>query len=53
MIGYYKELRKGEGRADSLRNIQLEMLKSKIYKHPFYWAGFISSGEWANLEGKR
>lgn len=23
------------------------------YSHPYYWASFIQSGEWANLEGKR
>jgi len=21
--------------------------------HPYYWASFIQSGEWGNLEGKR
>ena len=25
----------------------------KNYSHPYYWASFIQSGEWANLEGKR
>jgi CHAT domain-containing protein len=23
------------------------------YNHPYYWASFIQSGEWANLAGKR
>jgi len=23
------------------------------YRHPYYWASFIQSGEWANLDGKR
>ena len=26
---------------------------ARDYSHPYYWAGFIQSGEWANLEGKR
>jgi CHAT domain-containing protein/Tfp pilus assembly protein PilF len=53
MIEYYKALERGEGRGDGLRRVQLEMIKSKGRRHPFYWASFIQSGEWANLEGKR
>jgi CHAT domain-containing protein/Tfp pilus assembly protein PilF len=53
MIEYYKALERGEGRGDGLRRVQLEMLKRKGRRHPFYWASFIQSGEWANLEGKR
>jgi len=53
MIGYYKALKRGEGRGEGLRRVQLEMIKSKDRRHPFYWAGFIQSGEWANLEGTR
>lgn len=26
---------------------------AKDYSHPYYWASFIQSGEWANLDGKR
>ena len=29
------------------------MLKRKEREHPFYWASFIQSGEWANLDGQR
>ena len=32
---------------------ELAMLKRKGRRHPFYWASFIESGEWANLGGKR
>ena len=53
MIEYYKGLRRGEGRGDGLRRVQLEMIKGKGRRHPFYWASFIQSGEWANLEGKQ
>jgi CHAT domain-containing protein/Tfp pilus assembly protein PilF len=53
MIEYYKALERGEGRGDGLRRVQLEMIKRKARRHPFYWASFIQSGEWANLEGKR
>ncbi len=53
MTDYYKNLKQGTGRGASLRQVQLEMLKRENRKHPFYWASFIQSGEWANLDGKR
>lgn len=53
MIGYYKLLTKGQGRGEALRQVQLEMLRNKSHRHPYYWASFIQTGEWANLEGKR
>src|SRR5262249_51745187 len=53
MIAYYTRLKAGEGRSEALRQVQLEMLKNPNRRHPFFWAGFIQSGEWANLEGKR
>lgn len=53
MISYYKSLLRGSGRGDSLREAQLQMLQSKSHSHPYYWASFIQTGEWANLEGKR
>jgi len=53
MIPYYKALRRGKGRSDGLRQAQLQMLRSKEQRHPFYWAPFIQSGEWANLDGQR
>lgn len=53
MTNYYKGLKQGLGRGEALRQVQLSMLKRKGREHPFYWAGFIQSGEWANLDGKR
>jgi CHAT domain-containing protein/Tfp pilus assembly protein PilF len=53
MTSYYKNLKQGLGRGESLRHVQLDMLKRKPKLHPFYWANFIQSGEWANLDGKR
>jgi CHAT domain-containing protein/tetratricopeptide (TPR) repeat protein len=53
MIDYYKALQRGEGRSEGLRQVQLRMLHSKERRHPFYWAAFIQSGEWANLQGER
>jgi CHAT domain-containing protein/Tfp pilus assembly protein PilF len=54
MIPYYKGLTNGEGRSEGLRQVQLKMLRGpKEHQHPFYWAAFIHSGEWANLDGRR
>jgi len=53
MTAFYRGLRQGKGRAEALRQVQLNMLKRKDRRHPFYWASFIQSGEWANLDGKR
>jgi len=50
MVDYYTELRKGIGRAAGLRNAQLRMLSDQNTSDPFYWAGFISSGEWKSLD---
>jgi CHAT domain-containing protein/Tfp pilus assembly protein PilF len=53
MKDYYRNLKEGVGRGEALRKVQLGLLKQKGREHPFYWAGFIESGEWANLDGKR
>lgn len=53
MTNYYKNLKSGLGRGAALRQVQLEMLRKKGRKHPFFRAAFIQSGEWANLDGKR
>ena len=53
MNEYYAGLKKGLGRGEALRQAQLAMLKRKDRQHPFFWASFIQSGEWANLDGKR
>ncbi len=53
MVDYYRRLKAGEGRSDALRQAQLKLLANPNRKHPFYWASFIHTGEWANLDGKR
>jgi CHAT domain-containing protein/Tfp pilus assembly protein PilF len=54
MIDYYRALQRGEGRSEGLRQVQLRMLRErKDRRHPFYWAAFIQSGEWAGLDGQR
>ena len=53
MVAYYRNLKQGHGRGEALRQVQLEMLKQVRRRHPYYWASFIQSGEWANLDGQR
>ena len=53
MTTYYKGLKQGLGRGESLRQVKLSLLKQPARQHPYYWASFIQSGEWANLDGKR
>jgi CHAT domain-containing protein len=53
MTAYYTGLKQGLGRGEALHQAELFMLKRKGRQHPFYWASFIQSGEWTNLDGKR
>jgi CHAT domain-containing protein len=53
MVAYYKGLRAGLGRGDALRQAKLALLKRDALRHPAFWASFIQSGEWANLDGTR
>jgi CHAT domain-containing protein len=52
MVAYYAALKQGFGRGEALRRAQLAMLKRKDRQHPYYWASFIQSGDWTNLDGK-
>src|SRR6185436_8675324 len=39
MIAYYRRLRRGEGRADAMRKVQLSLLREQGQQaHPFFWA---------------
>jgi CHAT domain-containing protein/predicted negative regulator of RcsB-dependent stress response len=53
MTAYYTGLKQGLGRGEALRQAELAMMKRKDRQHPFYWASFIHSGEWAGLDGRR
>lgn len=56
MVAYHKRIKESEGRAEALRNVQLDMLKSKGLaedrSHPYYWASFLVSGAWGRLDGR-
>ena len=49
MVKYYQGLKAGKGRHQSLRDAQLEFLSTKGYEHPYFWAAFVPSGNWAGL----
>ncbi|HEV8210115.1 MAG TPA: CHAT domain-containing tetratricopeptide repeat protein [Vicinamibacterales bacterium] len=53
IVAYYTGLGAGLGRGDALRQAKLALLRRANRGHPFYWAGFIQSGEWAGLDGAR
>ncbi len=44
MKSFYAHLKQGKSKAVALKLAQKEMVKSKEYSHPFYWAGFILNG---------
>ena len=49
MVAYYARLRDGLGRGDALREAKLSILQHRSLRHPYYWAGFIQSGDWTPL----
>ncbi|MFL6276779.1 MAG: CHAT domain-containing tetratricopeptide repeat protein [Blastocatellia bacterium] len=47
MASFYRGvLKEGKRPAEALRAAQLEMLKQKKYRAPYYWAAFELQGEW-------
>lgn len=46
MVSFYKNLGKNTGKAEALRQAQLELLGNKELNHPFYWSPFILVGNW-------
>jgi CHAT domain-containing protein/tetratricopeptide (TPR) repeat protein len=53
MKAYYAGLKQGQGRGEALRNVKLTTMRQRGTEHPFYWAGFIQSGKWTELDDKR
>lgn len=45
MQEFYRNLTRGESKSSALRLAKLSMMKSPEYSHPFYWAGYILSGD--------
>lgn len=42
----YEGLEKDIGKAESLRQAQLKLLRSDKYSHPYYWGAFVMVGNW-------
>jgi CHAT domain-containing protein len=53
MVAYYAHLRDGLGRGDALREAKLAIMKRSAYRHPYYWGGFIQTGDWTRLPSAR
>jgi CHAT domain-containing protein/Tfp pilus assembly protein PilF len=49
IVDYYQRLLKGEGRSGALRAAQKAMMANPARQHPYYWAAFISIGNWGPL----
>ncbi len=53
MVNFYKYLKKGESKSESLRKAKLDYLtstKDKNLKHPYYWSGFVLNGSTGELK---
>jgi CHAT domain-containing protein len=46
MVNFYSNLTQHTGKAESLRQAQLKLLKSAEMRHPFFWSPFILVGNW-------
>ncbi len=49
MVKYYQRVLDNEGRSEAMRQTQLGMLVTEGYQHPYYWASFIPSGDWREM----
>ena len=53
MVAFYENLNKGQYKDEALRNAKLQHLNTSedaALKHPFYWAGFVISGDVSAIE---
>jgi CHAT domain-containing protein/Tfp pilus assembly protein PilF len=46
MKRFYGHLRAGKSKDEALQAAQVEMIHSREYSHPYYWAAFQISGDW-------
>ncbi len=49
MVKFYQNLAAGKGRSDALRQAQLALMQDSGKQIPYFWAAFVSSGEWRSL----
>jgi CHAT domain-containing protein len=45
----YRQLARGTGRAEALRQAKRRLLQQPRFAHPYYWAAFIPAGDWTPL----
>ena len=43
---FYKNLKEGKSRAESLQLAKLKLMKNPKTSHPYFWGGFILMGDW-------
>ncbi len=46
MTGFMQRWRAGKPRAQAWREAQLELLRSKEFANPYFWAAFTLTGRW-------
>lgn len=49
MRAFYRELAAGAGRAEALRQAELDPLRQPQHEHPYFWATFVHAGDWTPL----
>ena len=49
MERFYAHLRSSKSLMDALKIAKIEMMDSKVFAHPFYWAGFVITGDAAKV----
>jgi CHAT domain-containing protein len=50
MVKYYDRLLNGVGRSEALLHTQREFINDAQYRHPYYWASFIPTGDWRPMK---
>jgi CHAT domain-containing protein len=51
MRDYYKNL-ESAGRSEAMRRAQISMAASDQWSHPYYWSGFLVSGDFRTFDGR-
>jgi len=44
-VGLFQNIKNGKSLAEALREIKIKLIRSKNYKHPFYWAPVVIFGD--------
>jgi CHAT domain-containing protein len=45
MIEFHRGLKGGVGKSEAMRRAAVKLIGDRPYEHPFYWAGFVVSGD--------